>query len=65
MARLATALDEVLAISKGHAAVHFDVTLEQDWIKAIAQIEGDFGRLDILFLCYAREAREVYSEVRN
>lgn len=46
--RLATALAEVAAISGGHRAVHLDVTLENDWVAAIAEIDAAFGRLDIL-----------------
>lgn len=47
--QLALALEQVCAVSAGHVAIGLDVTLEDQWIAAMAQVERQFGRLDILF----------------
>ena len=31
-----------------HRVVHLDVTLEDDWIRALKEVDGAFGRLDVL-----------------
>lgn len=48
-ARLESALADVQAISAGHRAIMFDVTKEEGWQAAAADIGAAFGRLDILF----------------
>jgi meso-butanediol dehydrogenase/(S,S)-butanediol dehydrogenase/diacetyl reductase len=46
---LVAALAEIRAISEGHRTLAFDVTLEEGWAIAMADIEHAYGRLDILF----------------
>ena len=31
-----------------HRAIHLDVTLEDDWLRALAEIDATYGRLDVL-----------------
>jgi NAD(P)-dependent dehydrogenase (short-subunit alcohol dehydrogenase family) len=45
---LAAALTSVRAIGGEHRSLVLDVTLEEAWISAVEQIEGAFGRLDVL-----------------
>jgi NAD(P)-dependent dehydrogenase (short-subunit alcohol dehydrogenase family) len=45
---LAAALASVRAIGGEHRSIVLDVTLEEAWIHAVQQIDGAFGRLDVL-----------------
>ena len=46
---LAAALTSVRAIGGGeHRSIVLDVTLEEAWIRAVQQIDGAFGHLDVL-----------------
>jgi meso-butanediol dehydrogenase/(S,S)-butanediol dehydrogenase/diacetyl reductase len=46
--RLASAYASVCGGSGPHRAVHLDVTLEEAWIRVIAEIDAAYGRLDVL-----------------
>jgi NAD(P)-dependent dehydrogenase (short-subunit alcohol dehydrogenase family) len=36
------------AYGSRHRCIHLDVTLEEDWIHALAEVDAAFGRLDVL-----------------
>jgi NAD(P)-dependent dehydrogenase (short-subunit alcohol dehydrogenase family) len=46
--RLAEAHSALRATGGEHVAIVFDVTREQDWIQALAQVDSTFARLDVL-----------------
>jgi NAD(P)-dependent dehydrogenase (short-subunit alcohol dehydrogenase family) len=46
--RLTEAHAKLRALDAQHHSIHFDVTVEEDWIRAVREIDSKFGRLDVL-----------------